>query len=298
MVEEALKVLVVEDNDGDARLLESSLRKMGVLKPARAVTLAQTIALAGNERFDVVLLDLSLPDSQGLETIEKVLAASPTLPIVVFTGRDDDALGMEAIQRGAQDYLVKGQADGRLTVRAMRYAIERKRIRMELQAAHDELEQRVRERTAELENAIEVLGQEVSDRRHAEESLQVSRQQLLQITEAIPEVIWMASPELNEFPYVNLAFERVWGRPRDSLYADGRMWSGSIVAEDRSRVEAALVQWLGQAGYGAPSITLEYRVERPDGTAVAVRNRAFAIRDERGRLLSICGIVQDLSGAL
>jgi DNA-binding response OmpR family regulator len=296
MVEESLKVLLVEDNDGDARLLESGLRKMGLPKPARAVNLAQTVAQSASEHFDVVLLDLSLPDSQGLETIEKVLAASPALPIVVFTGRDDDVLGMEAIQRGAQDYLVKGQADGRLIVRAMRYAIERKRVRMELQAAHDELEQRVRERTAELENAIEVLGQEVSDRRHAEESLTVSRQQLLQITEAIPEVIWMASPELNEFPYVNLAFERVWGRPRESLYADGKVWSGSIVREDQPRVAAAVAEWLGQAGYGTPSITLEYRVERPDGTAVSVRNRAFAIRDERGRLLSICGIVQALGG--
>lgn len=297
MTNKPLKVLIVEDNDGDARLLEMGLRKTGspAWTFARAITLKEAVEQAGKESFDVLLLDLSLPDSQGLETVDRMTEQAPYVPIVVFTGRDDDAIGMEAIQHGAQDYLLKGQADGRSMARGIRYAIERKRVRMELQAAHDELEKRVRERTAELENAIMVLGEEVSDRRHAEESLETSRQQLLQITEAIPEVIWMASTDMSVIHYVNQAYERVWGRPRDSLYAHPKSWMEGIVPEDRPVLESTIRQWLAQAGYGALTSSSDFRVCRPDGSVVHVRGRAFAIRDERGKLLSICGIVQDVA---
>ncbi|GAB6054281.1 hypothetical protein JCM17960_31010 [Magnetospira thiophila] len=91
----------------------------------------QTLALAlehlARDSFDVVLLDLSLPDSQGHATLEKVIAQAPDLPIVVLTGLDDEKFAMEAMQKGAQDFLVKGDGDGRLIARALRYAIERQR---------------------------------------------------------------------------------------------------------------------------------------------------------------------------
>jgi FixJ family two-component response regulator len=74
-----------------------------------------------------VLLDLGLPDSQGLETLAKTYSQAPEVPIVVLTGLDDDALGVQAVNRGAQDYLKKGQVDGELLMRTIRYAIERKR---------------------------------------------------------------------------------------------------------------------------------------------------------------------------
>src|SRR5207253_5078393 len=73
-----------------------------------------------------ILLDLSLPDSHGLETLSKMYSEAIGLPILVLTGLDDETLGLEAVQRGAQDYMVKGRIDGRLLVRAIRYAIERK----------------------------------------------------------------------------------------------------------------------------------------------------------------------------
>ena len=73
------------------------------------------------------MLDLSLPDAEGLETLERTHAHSPNLPIVVLTGLDDEALAVRAVREGAQDYLVKGQVTGQVLVRAMRYATERKR---------------------------------------------------------------------------------------------------------------------------------------------------------------------------
>ena len=88
-----------------------------------------------------MLLDLSLPDSQGLETFAKVYAHSPTVPIIVLTGNDDHDLALKAVKSGAQDYLVKGRLDRELLLRAMRYAIERKRYQLQLerQANYDAL---------------------------------------------------------------------------------------------------------------------------------------------------------------
>ena len=75
-----------------------------------------------------MLLDLSLPDSQGLETLDEVRAGAPDVPVVVLTGNADEALGFEAVKRGAQDCLVKGFPDGKTLARVLRYAIERRRL--------------------------------------------------------------------------------------------------------------------------------------------------------------------------
>ena len=136
-------VLLIEDNPGDVRLI----REMIADDPGApfAVHVADRLA-AGLERLAssetaLVLLDLSLPDSFGLETFAKVYAHSPAVPIIVLTGNDDDALALSAVQHGAQDYLVKSRLDRELLLRAMRYSIERKRYQVELehQANYDAL---------------------------------------------------------------------------------------------------------------------------------------------------------------
>jgi diguanylate cyclase (GGDEF)-like protein len=95
--------------------------------------------VAEDSSFDVVLLDLGLPDSQGMETVERMVTAAPEIPIVVLTGINDPELGVEAVQRGAQDYLPKGHFDSHLMIRAIRYAIERHRIKEELHRSNEEL---------------------------------------------------------------------------------------------------------------------------------------------------------------
>jgi signal transduction histidine kinase len=124
-----LRLLMVEDNPGDARLLQEELKEVASVRfEVRHVTrLAEAVAAVGEPGVDVVLLDLSLPDGHGLSNIERMLQVAPALPLVVLTGTDDEQLAMKAVHAGAQDYLVKGQATGPLLVRALRYAIERKR---------------------------------------------------------------------------------------------------------------------------------------------------------------------------
>ena len=129
------------------------------------------------KQFDLLLLDLSLPDTVGPETLLRARAHAPTLAIVVLTSIEDEAIGLEAVRHGIQDYLVKGQAFGRQTSRAIRYAIERQRAEdalrqaeAALQQERDQLELRVQGRTAELTEANPALQAEMAQRQRAEDA--------------------------------------------------------------------------------------------------------------------------------
>ncbi len=125
-----IKVLLIEDNDVDAQLTQDLLSEWSTeeFQVARATTLAEGLSLLSRERFDAMLLDLSLPDAFGLPTVREVHAASPTIPVVVLSGVSDQSLAIQAVRQGAQDYLVKGQGHPELLARAILYAIERKRF--------------------------------------------------------------------------------------------------------------------------------------------------------------------------
>jgi two-component system cell cycle sensor histidine kinase/response regulator CckA len=126
---EGIRALLVEDNPGDARLFLELVRETGAeyLKLEHVDRLDKALARLSSEHFDVVLLDLSLPDEQGLATLLRTHAHAPKVPIVILTGLDDEAVAVRAVRAGAQDYLVKGRVDGDLLVRSMRYATERGR---------------------------------------------------------------------------------------------------------------------------------------------------------------------------
>jgi diguanylate cyclase (GGDEF)-like protein len=142
-IKEALRVLSIEDNPGDAILVREMLRDASpdgfVLESADRLSTAVGCLLDG--AVDCVLLDLSLPDAEGLEALAQVRTVALDVPIIVLTGRSDEVLAVQAVHEGAQDYLIKGQVDARLLSRSINYAIERKRAEVELahQAMHDAL---------------------------------------------------------------------------------------------------------------------------------------------------------------
>jgi diguanylate cyclase (GGDEF)-like protein len=132
---EGVRILVVEDNPGDAALLRRYLRTASVAAEiAHVERLSDALELLRDQSPDIVLLDLSLPDSQGLATFGEVRVRRPDLPVIVLTGLDDQEIATEAVKAGAQDYLVKGKIDPDVLGRAIRYAIERNRMQQELQA--------------------------------------------------------------------------------------------------------------------------------------------------------------------
>jgi signal transduction histidine kinase len=168
----AIKVLLVEDSPSDAALLQESLQTggVGVFKITHVELLAEGIGQLRRAQFDVMLLDLSLPDSAKSDTFLRARAAAPDVPIIVMTGVDDEAFALNTLRNGIQDYLVKGQASARQISSAIRYAIERKRMETELQKERGRLEERVRERTAELSTANRDLQAEIVRRQQAEGS--------------------------------------------------------------------------------------------------------------------------------
>jgi Flp pilus assembly CpaE family ATPase len=127
--EPVTRLLQVEDNPGDVRAVEETLaaQNIGKFVVVAAASLGEALIRLGGERFDAVLLDLSLPDARGLDSLVGIRCRAPSTPIVVMTGLSDEALAIKAVNAGAQDYLVKGETDGFALARRLRFAIERGR---------------------------------------------------------------------------------------------------------------------------------------------------------------------------
>jgi DNA-binding response OmpR family regulator len=127
---EKLRILLVEDNPTDALLVREALAE--AISPAFVVAHAEMLQCAldllAKRPFDLVLLDLGLPDSQGLESLTSLRRLAPEVPVLVLTGLDDEDVGLNAVHAGAQDYLVKGDLSEKSLPRIIRYSVERKRL--------------------------------------------------------------------------------------------------------------------------------------------------------------------------
>jgi serine phosphatase RsbU (regulator of sigma subunit) len=156
--ERPLRVLVIEDNLVDARLIQIMVSDAGgrAFEIERADRLEAGLKRLATENFGMVLLDLSLPDSHGLGTFARVHQQFPHIPIIVMSGLDDERVAVSAVHEGAQDYLVKGQVSGPLLVRAMRYAVERKRTSDQLARYAEELRVRNVQMEADFNMAREI----------------------------------------------------------------------------------------------------------------------------------------------
>ena len=152
VVDKVVKVLLIEDNDADARFIREMFKEIKTTKyeVSHAKRLDEGLKLLDNGSFDVLLLDLSLPDSMGLETFEKAHEYKPELPIVILSGLDDEEVAVRAVREGAQDYLMKGEVSGRLLSRAISYAIERHNAEKELIESRNDLITLINNYTTEL----------------------------------------------------------------------------------------------------------------------------------------------------
>lgn len=126
-------ILLIEDNPGDVRLIQELLSEdKKYLKTLHCASqLSEALKIIAEEKIDIILMDLGLPDSQGLETFLKIAHAALYIPIIILTGLDDDEISLKTIEYGAQDYLIKGQISNSVLTRSIRYGIERKQLMIE-----------------------------------------------------------------------------------------------------------------------------------------------------------------------
>lgn len=120
-----IDILIVEDNPGDLELIREMLTEPGAagFNIESAQKLCEATTRLHGSNIDLVLLDLGLPDSSGIDTFFKLKAAAPEVPAIILTGNTDQETGLAAVQEGAQDYLIKGEIDGKLLARSIRYSI-------------------------------------------------------------------------------------------------------------------------------------------------------------------------------
>jgi len=199
----SLDLLIAEDNPGDARLLEEMLGDLPSVDHDSTVvrTRGEAVEAAGGPReFDLIFLDLGLPDSRGIETVSPVIEAAPDTPIVVLTGHQDVRTASEALGEGVQDYLVKDRVEPEDLVRAIRTALQRHRV---------------------------------------EQDLRESEKRFRQMAENIDEIFYLVDlePDPPELLYLNSAFERIFGIPVHRVYADPRAWRELVHPDDRHRTD-------------------------------------------------------------
>jgi PAS domain S-box-containing protein len=271
-----IHLLLIEDNPGDALLIREMLAEARGMsfELVWTETLSEGIDRLALGGIDVVLLDLALTDSIGLETLRRLRAASPWAPVVVvLSGLNDEEISFQAVQEGAQDYLIKGQVDSSLLIRSIRYALERGHEQEALRRAQVELENRVRERTADLVKANEAL-------RNSQHLLQG----ILNNSTAMISVKDLQG----RYMLVNHGYERLFHAESESLV-------GKTVYDLLPREHADRVHTSDQRALDSGNVLeVEELIPHDDGlhTYIAIKS---PLRDGEGTPYAVCGIATDIT---
>jgi diguanylate cyclase (GGDEF)-like protein/PAS domain S-box-containing protein len=255
-----LRLLVVEDNEGDARLLHEML-KDNPAKPTRFThvkSMREAEAHLAAGEVDIIVLDIGLPDAQGLGAVRRAHEAAPRVPLIVLTGLDDEALAARSLQEGAQDYLPKNDITMPSLFRALRYAIERKMIEEELRIETE----RARRSTERLRLATEHSGVGVWDWNIIEDQLTWDP--------------WMG---------------RLYGLSPEDRIVSYELWSRRIHPEDRAAVALAAAAAIA----GKQPFDLEFRVVWPDASVQHIRALGQVTRDAAGYAVRMVGINWDVT---
>lgn len=280
-----VNILLVEDNLAEARLLQEVLKGSLISRfnLAHVKRLKDAIAQIEVEHFDVILLDLTLPDSYGLASLDSLIEHAPKLPIVVLTNTNDDELAVEAVRHGAQDYLVKRQLNQDILVRSLRYAIERKQAAEALREANEILELRVQERTAELETANELLRREIEWCQRIQERLELAQK----------------AGKIGTFEWSIPSNEITWTAELEALYGlkpgsfNGRYddWIQTLHPDDRRNTE----QELWQAVRVGQGLDTEFRIILPNGEIRWIAVKSSLFHDLTGKPMRMIGIHMDIT---
>jgi PAS domain S-box-containing protein len=271
-----IHLLLIEDNPGDAGLIREMLAESKGMsfELEWTETLSEGIERLASGGIDVVLLDLALTDSTGLETLRRLRAASPWAPVVVvLSGLSDEEISFQAVQEGAQDYLIKGQVDSSLLVRSIRYALERGQEQEALRRARVELENRVRERTADLVKANEAL----SKSQHLLQGILDNSTAMISVKDL-----------QGRYMLVNHGYEKVFHANSESFV--GKTVYDLLPPEHADRVRASDQRVLASGSV----LEAEESIPHDDGlhTYIVIKS---PLRDAEGKPYAVCSIASDIT---
>ncbi len=262
-----IKILLIEDNPADVKLFDYSLREAlnTEYDLQMAKDLSEGLELLQKQRFTIIILDLSLPDSFGLETFTSIQQASSDTPIIVLTGMEDDSVGMDAVKFGAQDFLIKGKIKSKTLKRSINYSIERHKLLTELSIKTRKLEERTLELLAEKHKLSE-----------AQKLAHIGSWELEIKTEQ-----FMLSDE----------FRNIYGLTDDSRIASFDSFLSHIHNADRDLVSDTLRNSIKNL----LPLSLIYRIIRPDGVIRTLHLLGEVQADNFGIAMKIAGTSQDVT---
>jgi len=260
-----MRILHLEDSINDASLIEDMLLAEWPLARITRVVASDEFgaALAEND-FDLILSDFSLPGFEGTAALDLARERCPDKPFIFLSGTIGEERAIEALQRGAFDYVLKDRP-ARL-VPAIKQAMAR--------------------------------AAETARRLRAEQALRESQQRFQQLAEQSSEIFWFSSLNPEGILYVSPAVERIWGRPAEdfyknpSLWQDPSLWLAGVHPEDRARVKVAFEAWVGGKN---SRFEEEYRVVRPDGSISWLLDSGTLIRARDGQVYRLSGIAKDIT---
>ena len=252
-----LKFLCLEDSAEDRQLIAQTLQADG---PACEITHAKTQkefhAALEQTRFDLILSDFAIPSYNGMAALAACQKAQPETPFLFVSGTIGEERAVESLKSGATDYVLKTHLKrlGPAVRRALREARERE------------------------------------GRRRAEDSLKESEARFRQLAENIDEVFWLTDTRKGVTLYINPAYEKIWGRTRESLYRNPAGWLEAVHPEDRERIREAAATRQAKGAYDET-----YRIVRPDGTIRWIRDRACPVHEESGEVYRVVGTAEDIT---
>src|SRR5450759_3695616 len=256
-VNKPVKVLIVEDSEDDAKLALLALRRGGFEPTYRRVQTAAELETAlAQERWDAVISDFQMPGFTGMDALRIFRSSGLDIPFILISGTIGEETAVDAMKAGASDYIMKK------SLARLAPALERELKETQMRAAH----------------------------RRAQADLTDSEKRFRQMAENIRDVFFLREAGSNRILYVSPAYEEIWGRSCESLYANPESWIEAIHPDDRASTYEK-----SKAGMLAGNAEFEYRIVRPDGSIRWIKLRGFPVRDAAGKIVRIAGVAEDIT---
>lgn len=298
-----IKVLLIEDSNEDAIIIREMLNETSKIpfQLTYVSRLKTGFEELFQESFDVLLLDLNLPDSWGFDTFIRTYDQVPELPIVILSGFDDEDVAVKAVREGAQDYLIKGEIDGRLLARSIYYAIERKNIEKQLMKTQKDLRKLIEWHEEELEDTGKKLKAEKRISKSLENKLKdkviklkMEKSKLNTIINKLPVGILIVDASSGEPLVKNEKLDEIWGDFAETeelaeyCYYNGSHTNGSPYEVEDWPLTRSIT-------CGEEVEDQKIIVSNEDGTKTIISNSSIPIRDENGQIVMGMSIFSDIT---